>query len=309
LIRQSLKRFIQTGFLPPCLILALAVNVSLPRAAGAAETAAGVVLYQQINANTFRYNIELKNTGTTNLGTLWYSWVPGEDFLGANPTNIVSPAGWTANVTHAGANDGFAIQWVNGGGAIASGKVVSGFGFDSSETPTDLAGKSPAFPATAISTSFIYAGAPLSDAGFQFSVAPTTHPWQNPFTPDDVNHDGNVNPQDVLAIIDELLHNSSHTLGTPVVGQGPQPFLDVDGDNFVKPSDVLAVIDVLLHATPASGAVPQLGLAQSLSASVMAASIQTVPEPSASMLALIAAALLSAAWIHHCLGKYRRARG
>jgi len=36
--------------------------------------------------------------------------VPAEDFMPVSPTNIVSPAGWTEIVTHAGAGDGYAIQ-------------------------------------------------------------------------------------------------------------------------------------------------------------------------------------------------------
>src|SRR4051794_41542655 len=81
--------------------------IGLASSAAAAELAAGVILYQQIDATTFRYTLDLNNTGTTTVGTLWYSWVPGEDFLPASPTNVVGPTGWTPTVRHEFANDGF----------------------------------------------------------------------------------------------------------------------------------------------------------------------------------------------------------
>ena len=72
-------------------LAALAFEINLVHFSQAAELASASALFQQIDASTFRYNIDLKDTGTTAIGTLWYAWVPGADFLGSSPTNLVSP--------------------------------------------------------------------------------------------------------------------------------------------------------------------------------------------------------------------------
>lgn len=218
-------------------------------ASEAAELAAGVALYKQVDASTYRVSIDLKDTGTTNLGTLWYGWVPGEDFLPVAPTNIVSPAGWTATVTHESANDGFAVQWVNQSGPLTPGAVLSGFGFDIQQTPTQLTGNSTVFPGSAVGTTFVYGGTPFSDAGSQFTILPATAPWQNPFAHTDVTADGQVAPIDALQVINDLLTHGTHAAATPTVANGPAPFLDVNGDNLIAPVDALTVINQLLGAT------------------------------------------------------------
>src|SRR5262245_42661065 len=109
-------------------ILAGAFHVA--RSAHAALSAEGDVLFAQVDANTYRYSLDLQNTGTTTIGTFWYAWIPGEDFMATSPLNIVSPAGWNATITGGGANNGFAIQWTTNA-PIAAGTELSGFGFDS----------------------------------------------------------------------------------------------------------------------------------------------------------------------------------
>src|SRR5262249_39352444 len=148
--------------------------------AGAAETANGVLLFRKVDASTFRYNIDLQNTGSGNIATLWYAWVPGEDFLAASPTSLASPPRWTATVPHEGAGDGFAVQWVNTTTPLAPGATLSGFGFDSGSTPAQLAGNSVFFPTTPVGTTFIYTGAPLTGTAGQLNIVPTSTPWRNP---------------------------------------------------------------------------------------------------------------------------------
>ncbi len=128
-----------------------------------------------------QYTATLNDTGSTSIGTFWFAWVPGEDFLDVSPTNIVSPAGWTAVVTHSGAGDGFAIQWkaTSSASDLQSGASLSGFGFTSSETPAQLSGNSPFFSSTPELTSFTYTGAPFSDAGFDFVAALDTSTTQS----------------------------------------------------------------------------------------------------------------------------------
>ncbi len=127
------------------------------------------------NGVDFDYTITLTNasSSTLNLGTFWFAWVPGKDFMSNSPLTETNPNGWTSKITHGSATDGYAIQWVasNSSFVIVPGSSLS-FGFESAETPTQLAGSSAAFPTFPEGTSFVYSGAPFSDAGDQFVVAP-----------------------------------------------------------------------------------------------------------------------------------------
>ena len=83
------------------------------------------------------------------------------------------PICWSAITTHAGATDGFAIQWKAGAGALlAPGQSLTGFMFDSATSPDQMMGDSVFFPGTPVTTAFVYSGAPFSDAGVQFLVEP-----------------------------------------------------------------------------------------------------------------------------------------
>jgi hypothetical protein len=137
----------------------------------AAETASAMITPTQIDPTDWQYDVTLTDTGTTNIGTFWFSWVPGEDFMGVAPSNVSSPASWTDNVTHGGASDGYAIQWLaTPGDELTPGNSLGGFQFDSTISPAQMAGDSPFYPTTPILTSFVYHGAPFSDDGFQLLV-------------------------------------------------------------------------------------------------------------------------------------------
>jgi len=264
--------------------LSALAGLLLPQAVTAAEVAAGVIMYQQIDATTFRYTIDLNNIGSTNVGTLWYSWVPGQDFLAASPTNVVGPTGWTDTVTQEFVGDGFGIQWVNTATPLASGNRLFGFRFDSTSTPAQLGANSTVHTTFPAGTSFIYAGAPLTDAGFQFTIAPTTTPWTNPFNANDVDNNGRVNAQDALLVIHELLLHGNETLATPTLDDKFPNFVDVNGTNSLSARDALLVIADLLNLPTTVSPVQVSPLAV---AAPMA--MANVPEPGTLWLALISA--------------------
>jgi hypothetical protein len=130
------------------------------------------------SANTYQYTVTLTDNGPTPIGTFWFAWVPGLDFMSVAPTSIQSPAGWQEVVTHGGGTDGFAIQWVAStpSADIMPGGTLTGFTFTSTEAPADMLAPSPANTSFPTTTSFVYAGAPLSDAGFKFTVAAPVAP-------------------------------------------------------------------------------------------------------------------------------------
>src|SRR4051794_8641399 len=66
------------------------------RALMATINASGVISSTAAGAG-FNYTITLANDRSSNagIGTFWYSWVPGEDFLAQSPTSVSPPPGWT----------------------------------------------------------------------------------------------------------------------------------------------------------------------------------------------------------------------
>lgn len=108
-----------------------------------------------LGGGEFQYNLTLNNTGTSPIGVFWFSWVPGAGFLSAQPMNVMSPSGWSDQLT----NNGAAIMWMTSSSWLAGGGKLTGFSFDSTETPAQLAGS---FMGTGvgagdpITTSFVY---------------------------------------------------------------------------------------------------------------------------------------------------------
>ena len=141
------------------------------------ETASGqlqLVSTTGAQANpVFNYNLTVTNTGTTPLGTFWFGWLPGENFLPSVPTSPANPTGWTSALMGVGNSaDGSSIQWVaqSAGADIAPGQSLSGFDFSSADSPSVLAGFSPQHSTSHAMTSFVYGGGPFSDGGFEFVV-------------------------------------------------------------------------------------------------------------------------------------------
>jgi hypothetical protein len=268
-------------------ILAGLASMLGPSTSFAAEIASGTLLYRQVDASTFRYDIDLQNSGTTNVGTLWYAWIPGHDFMPIAPTNIVSPPGWSAIVTGGNAPNGFAIQWVNNSGPLTPGHTLRGFGFDSQESLAQLADAT-------ISQTFVYSGAPFSDSGFQFNIVPTTHPWHNPFVSTDVDNNGSVVPLDALQVINALISSGAHSLSVPTLNDAVPPFIDVNGDGLLGPLDALQVINQLIQGTSAAlHSTSNSNSADFRSAELFSATILNVPEPAGEILTLWGAVSLA----------------
>ena len=135
----------------------------------------------QPTVSTYEYTITLTNTGTTTIGTFWFSWVPGAGFMSVAPTNVQSPAGWTDILTNANS----AIQWKTATNLLAPGSSVSGFMFDSTLSPAALEAAFPG-PGTGagdpLATYFNYIAAPLADPGFQGVATPATSGTPEPAT-------------------------------------------------------------------------------------------------------------------------------
>jgi hypothetical protein len=163
-----MKRGISLGVLLAAGMIASPASADLIDASG--------VLTSTLDADgtNFDYSITLTNSAasTTGIGTFWFSWVPGKDFMTDSPISETSPAGWAAKVTHGASPDGFAIQWIADTPAdaipIGGSKV---FAFKSPETPAQLAMNSLASPTNPQLTAVLYNGAPFSATSETIVVA------------------------------------------------------------------------------------------------------------------------------------------
>jgi len=158
-------------------IRAIVVMAALSHAVSATEIATATITSSPIDATDFHYSLVLNDTGTTNVGTFWFAWLPFEDFMPTSPFNILSPANWTAIITGGTPNDGFAIQWVaQPGFVLTPGNSLTGFAFDSATTPAQMAGLSQFFSHPPVTTSVIYGAGPFSDAGATLTADPMPEP-------------------------------------------------------------------------------------------------------------------------------------
>ena len=130
----------------------------------------------QIGPSTWHYDLTLDDTGTTNIGTFWFSWVPNIDLMSSPATNIQSPIYWTGvDTTGAFPGDGHAVEWTIDPSLpyyLGPGSVVGGFGFDSAVPPSAFNGNSTLFSTLALTTSYVYIGAPETDPGAVFDATP-----------------------------------------------------------------------------------------------------------------------------------------
>jgi len=165
------------------LVATLAVFTALSTAGtfplAASEMASASYTVTQLSPTTWQYDFTLMDTGTTPIGTFWFSWLPGQGYMNTAPISAVGPTGWVTQTTNGTAmGDGFSERWVDTAGALNPGDSLSGFSFISATTPTELAGASPFHGGIPELTSDVYMGAPLvgPDAPFLVTAAATATP-------------------------------------------------------------------------------------------------------------------------------------
>jgi hypothetical protein len=142
----------------PALVLG-AVVALLPHAALAALAATATIASSPNSNGTYHYELVLDNTGSTTIGTFWYAWIPGANYMQASPSNVQAPSGWKANLITGG---GTSIQYV-ATDLLAAGGTLGGFSFDSPLTPAQMVG--PSSGGNFVDTSFVYIAAPFADPG------------------------------------------------------------------------------------------------------------------------------------------------
>ena len=144
--------------------LAAAVLVLLLPAAAHADglSATATISSTPNSGGGYHYELVLNNTGSTTIGTFWFAWIPGANYMQATPTNLVAPANWQANPVNSG---GSSIQYVANSSLLAAGGTLSGFSFDSPLTPAQMTSTTSSSNGNVVDTSFVYNAAPFSDTG------------------------------------------------------------------------------------------------------------------------------------------------
>ena len=151
------------------------VGLGLASSGMAGLNASATMTSTQIGTNQWHYDLTLDNTGTTDIGTFWFSWIPGEDLMSSPASNISSPTYWSGIDTTFGGIDGHAVEWTVLPGypyALNQGNELSGFGFDSSVPPSAFTGNSTIFSTLALTVSYVYIGQPFLDPGAAFDAVP-----------------------------------------------------------------------------------------------------------------------------------------
>lgn len=143
-----------------------------------AESAAATIVAFQLDATHFRYTVTVSDTGTTPIGTVWFSWVPGQGYLPSVPS-FVAPAGWSVQLTDGTPPfNGYSVLWTanNSPSALQPGQSLGGFALTIAVAPGTVFAPSTIHSPTPVTTTTVYAGAPFSDTGFTFVATVTGSP-------------------------------------------------------------------------------------------------------------------------------------
>ena len=152
------------------------------RALMANITPSGVISSTAAGAD-FNYTINLANSSSSNsgIGTFWFAWTPGQDYLATSPIAVTPPTGWTDQTIHAGAGDGYSIEFTASSPAndVQPGASLA-FSFESADNPASVGGNSVFYPGVPVGTAFVYPQGAFSDSGHQFVVTPASTPTPTP---------------------------------------------------------------------------------------------------------------------------------
>ncbi len=140
--------------------------------AARAQESATATLTPLSGSGPYTYALTLTDDGTTPIGSVWYAWTPGFNYLPSVPSSATpETSGWTTTII--GSPGAASIQFVGGTAhAIQPGQSAT-FDFTTADSPATLAGDSGATP---IGTSVAYSGGLFSDAGHTFVVTSTPEP-------------------------------------------------------------------------------------------------------------------------------------
>src|SRR5208337_4980426 len=130
------------------------------------EIASGTISSSGVGPYAYSLTFSDAAGATSPIGSVWYSWVPGQFFLPGTPTSASAPTGWSATVFNN------SVQFVASSASydITAGHSLSGFGYDATFSPSQLAA------APNSSESVAYSAGLFSDNGYTFNVLTVPEP-------------------------------------------------------------------------------------------------------------------------------------
>ncbi len=145
-------------------------GISLTSNARASETASATISEPSLGGGEFDYTLKLTDTGTTNVGTFWYSGCQARiSCRSRRPTSSRPPDGLPTSPTPAAPTALPSSSWPT----PRCWPRARPIRLASRARPRRRKSRQFPFHTTEpVDTSFIYSGAPFSDAGFEFQVTP-----------------------------------------------------------------------------------------------------------------------------------------
>jgi hypothetical protein len=147
-------------------------------------SATGLISSAAAGAN-FNYTIALtsSSSSTSSIGTFWFAWTPGQDYLATRPISVTPPPGWIGQITHAGTGDGFSIEFLAADPALyLKPGSTTNFSFQSADTPQSFTENSVFYTTKPVGTSVLYPLTPFTD-GVTIDVTPAPPPPPPPPPP------------------------------------------------------------------------------------------------------------------------------
>jgi hypothetical protein len=142
-----------------CFFSSLVLFGTAHASVGANTIQAGALLNEvSKNNGQYEYTLTLENTAfsTSDIQMFWFGWEAGQaDFLTSEPTNIETPAGWSATVEGGGADDGYSIQFVTFTTPLTPGSSVT-FSFKTPDSPKVMSEPASLYPEYETLTSQVY---------------------------------------------------------------------------------------------------------------------------------------------------------
>ncbi len=140
-----------------------------------AQISANATMTATQDGANWDYDITLHNTGSANIETFWFGWIPGYDYLPSHPTVSGMPTNWTTFIE---GGPPYSIEFYDSGTAnpVTPGNSSSAFKFTSPDSPTTLTNGT-GFIGLPDTYSYVYTGP--SDSGLAstiFSIPITTVP-------------------------------------------------------------------------------------------------------------------------------------
>jgi hypothetical protein len=124
--------------------------------------------FSSAGSGPYTYDLTFSDgsAATSPIGSVWYSWIPGNFYLPGTPTSASAPAGWTATI------DNNSVKFIADSSAndITAGESLSGFSYQANFSPAQLAAASNS------GLSVAYSGGLFSDSGNTFTVQAVPEP-------------------------------------------------------------------------------------------------------------------------------------